>query len=94
MGDLKVGDYVNIQYGYDIFGNDDEINHNYKFNNKEKQPNKIYNKIDTNLSYLIGLYLSEGSCYKKYNDNGDLVGVDITITCGDYIGDSIRCGWI
>jgi len=90
MGDLKVGDYVNIQYGYDIFGNDDEINHNYKFNNKEKQPNKIYNKIDTNLSYLIGLYLSEGSCYKKYNDNGDLVGVDITITCGDYIGDSIR----
>jgi hypothetical protein len=90
MGDLKVGDYVNIQYGYEIFGNDDEINHNYKFNNKEKQPNKIYNKIDTNLSYLIGLYLSEGSCYKKYNDNGDLVGVDITITCGDYIGDSIR----
>jgi len=90
MGELKIGDYVNIQYGYEIFGDDDEINHNYIFNNKEKKPNKIYNKIDTNLSYLIGLYLSEGCCYKKYNKNGSLVGVNITITCGDYIGDKIR----
>ena len=90
MGEIKEGDYVNIQYGYNLFGNDDKIEHNYIFNNKEKKPKKIYSEIDTNLSYLIGLYLSEGSCYKKYNENGDLVGVNITLTCGDFIGDAIN----
>lgn len=90
MGEIKEGDYVNIQYGYNLFGNDDKIEHNYIFNNKEKKPKKIYSEIDTNLSYLIGLYLSEGSCYKKYNENGDLVGVNITLTCGDFIGDVIN----
>lgn len=90
MGEINEGDYVNIQYGYNLFGDDDKIEHNYIFNNKEKKPKKIYKEIDNDLSYLIGLYLSEGSSYKKYNKKGELVGVSITLTCGDFIGHSIN----
>lgn len=85
MGDLKVGDYVNIKYGSKIFGNDDAIDLNYTFSNKENKPSKIYTHIDENLAYLIGLYLSEGSVYKHYNKEGNHIGTVITITCGDDI---------
>lgn len=84
LKDLEIGDSINVQYGFNLWGSDDIINHNYKFSNYENKPKKIYNKIDSNLAYLIGLYISEGSSYKpKYKNN--VVGCDITITCGDDI---------
>ena len=85
MGEISKLDYVNIQYGHKIFGDDDSITLEYNFSNKEKRPNIIYEKIDKNLSYLIGLYLSEGSVYKVLNNSGVHIDTNITLTCGDDI---------
>jgi hypothetical protein len=90
LGLMEIGDYLNIQYGQNLWGGNDKIDYAHNFNNKEKKPTIIYDKITPDLAYLIGLYISEGSCYKKYNDNGELVGVNITITCGDDISEAIN----
>jgi hypothetical protein len=90
VGLMEIGDYLNIQYGQNLWGGNDKIDYAHNFNNKEKKPTIIYDKITPDLAYLIGLYISEGSCYKKYNDNGELVGVNITITCGDDISEAIN----
>ena len=89
MSELEIGDSINIQHGFELWGNNDNITLNYNFSNKEHKPKIIYDKIDTNLAYLIGLYISEGSCYKPKNKDGVIIGCDVTITCGDYIGDWI-----
>lgn len=90
MSELTVGDYINIQSGFELWGNDDSINLKYEFNNKEHKPKKIYKKIDTDLAYLIGLYISEGSCYKHKSKQNVIVGCTITITCGDDISNAIK----
>jgi len=90
LGDLSIGDYVNIQHSFNIFGNNDLIDFKYEFNNKEHKPKIIYDKITTDLAYLIGLYISEGSCYEPINENNIIVGCDITITCGDDISSAIE----
>jgi intein/homing endonuclease len=91
---LNVNDYVNIQYGFNNWGNNDGLSLNYNFSNKEHKPQIIFNKITPDLAYLIGLYVAEGSAYKTYNDNGEHIGTSITITCGDDISASIsNCGF-
>jgi len=90
---LEIGDSINIQYGMNVWGNDISIEHQYIFSNKEDKPDIIYDKITSDLAYLIGLYLSQGSTYKTYS-NDNLIGTSITFTCDDYIGDIInKCGF-
>ena len=91
---LEEGDFINVQSGFELWGNDDKIDYVHNFSSKEHKPKIIYEKITTDLAYLIGLYLAEGSSYKKYNDNGDLIGYSITLTCGDDLSEIITaCGF-
>jgi hypothetical protein len=80
---LQAGDYVAIQYGNNIWGDNDSTANFTPMVNK-----KIKNKFDAkqitpDLSYLIGIYLSEGSVYKKYTSKGNWVGASMFLTCGD-----------
>ena len=89
LDELSVGDWINVQYGMNIWGNNDDVgdfNPNVNGNHKN-----IFNvdKITKNIAYFMGLYLSEGSNYKVINENGKLVGGSITITCGDDISEFI-----
>lgn len=82
LKDLSIGDWVNVQYGMDVWGNNDKID--FYPSNSNKQKNKFHiNEITNDVAYLIGLYLSEGSSYKVLNNNNELIGGSITITCGD-----------
>lgn len=95
LDELSKNDYINVQYGFDLWGSDDEINFEYIPSTKEKNlPTLLYDKITKDLAYLIGLYISEGSTYKIKNENGDHIGTSVTITCGDDISNAItNCGF-
>ena len=94
LDSLSIDDFVLIKYGGMVFGNFDTIDLDYSFSKKEKQPRIIYDKVTEDLAYLIGLYIAEGSTYKKYNDEGKHIGTNITITCGDDISSAIdKCGF-
>lgn len=82
LKDLQVGDFISIQHGSDVWGNNDDINFIPYVSPKIKNKLEI-NKIDKYWSYLFGLYIAEGSAYKVYSKDGKLVGGTITITCGD-----------
>ncbi len=86
LSELEIGDYISIQYGMNLWGNNDDIN--FKFDSMEYTRNgKIINrklqnckqlkidKITPDWAYLFGLYISEGNAYK----NG------LCISCGDDI---------
>jgi hypothetical protein len=86
LSELSVGDYVSIQYGMNLWGNDDYIgytstdyNVKYKGKNitKKYQENKkiILDNITPDWAYLFGLYISEGYAGKNR----------VTITCGDNV---------
>jgi hypothetical protein len=81
--ELEVGDYISIQYGMNIWGNNDSCS-DFKPTITHHNRN-IFNttKITKDIAYLIGLYISEGSAIKKSKKNYDYYG--ITITCGDNI---------
>lgn len=90
MEDLEVGDFISVQYGMEIWGENDDL-YSFKPSDSNKMSNKFNpKKIDKNLAYLIGLYISEGSVYKKYNDKGEFIGGSVTITCGDDVSDVIK----
>lgn len=93
MGDLNEGDYISVQYGMEIWNNNDIIeNFNPSKNNKITNP-YTPEKITKELSYLIGLYIAEGSVYKKHNKNNEFIGGSVTITCGDDVSKAILdCG--
>ena len=59
---LNVGDYVNINYGFEN-GKNDDIN----FRIFHQQMNLIFfsTKNNTRYAYLIGLYISMGSVYRN-----------------------------
>jgi len=82
VNELCEDDYVAIQYGHNVWGNSDYCS-DFKpeINNKHKN---IFNPtvINTDISYFLGLFLSEGSVYKKYK-NEKLRAANITISCGD-----------
>jgi len=70
---LKVGDFVAVQGGHRIWGNNDTLNYQNIAKNRKKL-NFNTEEITPDLSYLFGLYLAEGS------SNGTTT---IDITCGD-----------
>lgn len=86
ISELDKGDFVSIQYGMNIWGNDDKIDfisedYETTYNNKKYvrkfQKNKCMS-VDTitpDLAYLFGLYIAEGNAYEH----------GVTITCGDDI---------
>lgn len=89
LEDLNVGDWVNIKYGMNCWGNNDDVssfrpiansNIKYDFNPKTITPD---------IAYFIGLYISEGSVYKKYK-NDKLLTANMTITCGDDIREATK----
>lgn len=77
VSELNVGDWISIQYGKELWGNNDDINFDYtSYENNYKNKNIYkFDKITEDLSYLIGLYISEGYI-DKYS---------INICCGDDI---------
>lgn len=90
MKDLKVGDYVSIQYGHETWGKNDDTS-NFKYSSNGKIKNVFCpKKITKDIAYLIGLYIAEGSVYKKINKKGKFVGGIVTITCGDNISNAIK----
>ena len=74
--ELKVGDWIAIQYGMNIWGSNDIIDFDYSPYENWRNKNLVkFNKITPDLAYLLGLYISEG-----YADR-----LKLTITCGDNI---------
>jgi len=88
--ELDIGDYVSVKYGMNIWGNDNYIGFKSEPSTKGKTIFN-YEYIDKKLAYFLGLFLAEGSVYKKYNKkNGNLIGGIITISCGDDISGIIK----
>ena len=86
FSELNVGDYINVGFNFNMWGNNDKIDYIYKPSNKES--NIFFtNEITNEIAYFLGLFLAEGSVYQKFNDSGDLIGSNITITCGDDISE-------
>lgn len=85
---LKVGDYLSIQYGNDIWGNNNDVSDftptTYKIIN-EFHPKTITKEM----SYFLGMFLAEGSSYVRYNDDGSIKNGNITLSCGDDISECI-----
>jgi intein/homing endonuclease len=88
LSDLEIGDYISIQYGMNLWGNNDIIN--FEFTSMDyKRNDKIINrelqyckqlkidKITSDWAYLFGLYISEGNADKHR----------LVISCGDDISD-------
>lgn len=82
LEELSVGDFVAIQYGKNIWGNNDQIDFEPKITQNHKN---IFapKKINSNLAYFLGMFLAEGSTYKVLNEARQLVGGNITLSCGD-----------
>jgi hypothetical protein len=85
---LSVGDWLSIQYGDDVWGNNDDVSDfnptTYKVINKF-QPSVITKE----LAYFLGMFLAEGSSYVRYNDDKSIKNGNITLTCGDDISQCI-----
>ena len=81
--ELEVGDYVSIQYGMEIWGNNDDCS-DFKPTESKRIKNVFKpTKITPDIAYLIGLYISEGCGNKAKNRPSDYYR--ITISCGDDI---------
>lgn len=98
MCDLSVGDFISIQYGMNLWGNNDTINYKMTETNlkcrwggvvkRDLQECKKLDieKITPDWAYLFGLYISEG-----YADSHRLC-----ITCGDDVSsifDKLNLKW-
>ena len=87
--ELEVGDYVSIQKGKNIWGNNDDCS---DFNPTHTSNTKNIFKpseITPDLAYFIGLYISEGYIHNVVR-NGKIHTTQITITCGDDISHIIK----
>ena len=90
LQDLEEGDYVSIQYGSNIWGSNNDVS-KFKPSKNEKIRNEFNpKKITKEIAYLIGLYISEGSVYKKFNKKNNFIGGSVTITCGDNVSKGIK----
>lgn len=78
--ELEIGDYVSIQYGKNIWGNNDDCSDFIPSVSNRIKNHFNPNKITLDIAYLVGLYISEGSVIKNTSGNKG-----ITITCGDNI---------
>lgn len=83
LEDLSETDFVSVQYGNDIWGNNDDVS-DFK---PEITPNhkNIFtpDKISPDIAYVLGMYIAEGSVYESKNHLGATIGGMTTFTCGD-----------
>lgn len=80
--DLSVGDYVSIQYGMNVWGNNDDISTiEFSKSNKSHNTLNLPENITENISYFLGLFLAEGSHYINPRRTSSIT----TITCGDNV---------
>lgn len=76
--ELTGKEYIAIEYGHDVWDDNDELPQI----DLTKYINTIpLEKINSRFAYLLGLFISKGSL--KYNSNGEKIFRDIAITC-DY----------
>lgn len=84
LDQLEKGDFVSIEYGMDLWGNNDDIsdfnpditpNHSNQFTPK--------NVITEEIAYFLGLYYAEGNSYIVERGNKNRQGGIVTITCGE-----------
>ena len=89
LKDLNVGDYVNINYGFEKWGKNDDINFQYIPSTNESN---IFSpqKITPDIAYLIGLYISMGSIYRKFNNENKIIDCNITLTCDNELHKTIK----
>ena len=73
-------DFIPLQIGMEIWGNDDTLDFIPQSSGKNTFAPKV---ITRDLSYFLGMFIAEGSSYKKLNKSGKFVGGNITLTCGD-----------
>lgn len=93
LDELTTDDFVSIQYGRNIWGNNDDVSDFTPTFKKAKHVNFKPELLTPDLCYFIGLYLSEGNIYIKRNQDGSLKRGQMSLTCGDFIGDAIsNCG--
>ena len=92
LEEIKLDDYLSVQYGLNIWGNDDDTSDFVPESDTNNRVKNIFKpkKITKEISYLLGLYLSEGCSTKKIDGDGNHVGTSTTITCGDFIGKYIE----
>jgi len=64
MDELKINDVAIIQYGQNIFGNNDYLPVPEMAENRKYKKHSA-NKITKDMAYLMGLYTAEGSNYKE-----------------------------
>jgi hypothetical protein len=76
LEDITLDDYLSIQYGLNIWGNNDDTSDFIPESETNNRIKNIFNpkKITKEISYLLGLYLSEGCSTKKIDENGKHVG--------------------
>ena len=89
LKELNEGDQISIQYGNNIWGENDDVS-----DFKPSENNKIINKfnpkkIDKNIAYLLGLFISEGYARKTIKRN-KFIGGQVIITCGDDVSSAIK----
>ena len=84
--DLTGDEYIAIEYGHDVWDNDNSISKlDYsKFRKTIKKFN--LEEITSDFAYFLGLYIAEGSSIYRINNKNEIVYRGITITCGDYVG--------
>lgn len=83
--ELEENDYISIEYGMNIYGNDDISNIIVDKSNKIKNI-PLPDKITKDWAYFFGLFLAEGYMRPIYNKlDKTLTSGQITITCGDDI---------
>ncbi len=83
LEDLTTNDYVSIQCGMNVWGNNDIIDFHPSVSNKIKNKIPYLNRITEEWSYLFGLYIAEGCCSKIFGNDNKFTGGSINITCGD-----------
>jgi intein/homing endonuclease len=84
---LTGDEYIAIEYGHDVWDNDNYIPKvDYdKFRTTIKKFD--LNEITPDFAYFLGLYIAEGSSIYRVNNKNEIVYRGITITCGDYVGE-------
>lgn len=88
--ELELNDYVSIQYGMNVWGNNDDCS-DFKPTITKNTKNIFNPKIITkDLAYFIGLYLSEGYIYKAVKGYNNIHTYTITLTCGDSLIDILN----
>ena len=83
--ELEIGDFLSMQIGMNTWGNQNALQGFSPSQSTRIRSPFCPSEISTDLSYLFGLYIAEGSSYKVKNKTGELIGGSITITCGDNI---------